>query len=117
MSESDRRTARRASRPLEVKFWCDGASHQGRIEDLSETGAFISAGHFWPTHIHIELEFRLPDGSPDDSIKVEGTVVWAEQIGFGVNFEELVPADRERIRFFVEAEMFTGGRAAGGDLG
>lgn len=113
MNDSERRAARRASRPIDVTFSCDGATHQGRIEDLSETGAFISAGHFWPTHIHVKLEFTLPDARSSDPIHANGTVVWAEQIGFGVRFDGLEQAVCDRIRFYVESEMFGGNQAIG----
>ena len=117
MNHGEQRKARRASRPIEVRFWSGEESHQGRIEDLSESGAFIWAGHYWPTEATLTLSFHLPDSLSDEPVETDATVVWAERFGFGVHFLGLSPATRDRIRFFVESELFSGGRVSAADLG
>ena len=117
MNQEDQRNARRVSRPIDVRFWSDGESHQGRIEDLSESGAFIWAGHHWPAETVLRLSFELPESLSHEPIETSATVVWVERLGFAVRFQRLSPAARDRIRFFVESELFSGSRAAAADLG
>ncbi len=110
--EGDRRGVERVHCPIEIRFWCDGTCHQGRIEDLSCGGVFISAGHTWPVGSSIRFRFRIPDvdGLSEHPIQGRGTVVWIEQIGFGVRFVKLAQGARDRINFFVDSTLFERGR-------
>ncbi len=107
--EGDRRGVGRVRCPIEIRFWCDGTSHWGRIEDLSSGGVFISAGHNWPVGSSIGFRFRIPDDLYKQPIQGRGTVVWIEEIGFGVRFVELAQGERDRINFFVDSKLFERG--------
>ncbi|MDH3745839.1 MAG: PilZ domain-containing protein [Acidobacteriota bacterium] len=102
---SERRMAVRVPRAVEIEFWIEGTSQKGRVEDLSETGLFVSTTHFYEQGNPIRFRFELPDGQESEPIEGEGTVVWTEQIGFAIQFEDLDPETTERLRSFIEAEV------------
>lgn len=92
----ERRETERQNLPLEMEFWCDSTRHRGRIEDLSVGGAYVYSMHSWPVGQEISFSFTLP-GS-DEPIEGAGTLVWSEYMGFGVRFDSLDDAARQRIR-------------------
>lgn len=95
MSHDDRRETLRQSLPIEIEFWVDSTRHRGRIEDLSEGGAYVYTGLQWPDGKKIEFSFTLP-GAPEP-ITGNGTVVWTEYMGFGIRFDSLDDDARGRI--------------------
>lgn len=97
MSQDNRRQSDRQNLPIEFEFWCDDTRHRGRLEDLSEGGAYVYTGLDWPAGTPIGFSFALPDEDPAP-ITGNGTVVWTEYMGFGIRFEMLDEATKKRIR-------------------
>ena len=102
MSSGDRRTTERQSLPIEIEFWCDSTRHRGRIEDLSEGGAYVYTGLNWPSGKTIEFSFSIPGA--DAPITGTGTLVWSEFMGFGLRFDSLDDAARRSIHEVVGAQ-------------
>ena len=101
MNDVERRTDRFPQR-IEIEYRIEETRYQSLIGDLSEGGVYIYTRLDWAAGKPIEFRFRLPDGS-ETPIHGDGTVVWWEPKGFGVRFERLAAADRERIRSFVDS--------------
>ena len=97
LTQQDRRTSTRFSRPIDIEFWCDATRHRARLEDLGEGGFYVYTGLNWPAGQSIEFAFSLPDDS-SEPIRGTGTVVWAEYMGFGVRFDSIDEASKKRIR-------------------
>jgi uncharacterized protein (TIGR02266 family) len=58
----------------------------------------------------LRLRFRLP-GS-DGNIEAESRVAWSDrQVGMGVQFEQLEPADQAAIDGFIDQHFFTNRKA------
>lgn len=99
MNEHDRRVRRRVVVPIEIEFWCDATHHKGRIEDISEGGFYIYTGLGWPPGTELAFTFTLPN-SPKLVIGT-ATVVWTEQMGFGVRFDAIDDEALANIRALV----------------
>lgn len=99
MNESNRRESKRLAIPIEIQFWCDATHHQGRIEDLSEGGLYIFTGLRWPPGTELAFTFNLPN-SPKLVIGT-ATVMWTEQMGFGVRFDAIDDESLTSIRALI----------------
>lgn len=113
MQPDDRRKTDRQSLPIEIEFWCDSTRHRGRIEDLSEGGAYVYTGLNWPSGKTIEFAFSIP-GS-EKPIRGTGTLVWSEYMGFGLRFDSLDDEARRMLRELVGAQPMTDRRGSGLD--
>lgn len=85
----EHRTARRFPRRLKVRFGPQAPSLAGFTQDVSETGAFITATHLPPIGTPIVLEFEPAAGALISATVVRHSVVPAElrsvrRHGFGV---------------------------------
>ncbi|REJ73375.1 MAG: PilZ domain-containing protein [Acidobacteria bacterium] len=105
--QSEARHTIRVSRSIEATYSHDCPPIRCRVEDVSETGMYLDSRHALPLGQLIRFSLDLPDENPDRPIEGIGRVVWTEQmLGAGIEFVELDPADRERIRYFVAAVLF-----------
>lgn len=105
---SDRRDSVRASLPIEVEYSANSPTLRARLDDLSETGAFIDTHHALEAGTEMVLRFLLPEnGESSPQIYTKARVVWAApMIGVGVEFIDLDEKSRDRIRFFVASKFF-----------
>ena len=100
------RRARRARVLVSVDIHLSSEAHFfcGLSGDVSEGGLFVSTYLPLPIGSSVELEFSLP-GS-EETLKARGRVRWMrehslhEPRGFGIAFEGLEDAERERIHAF-----------------
>lgn len=107
MSGADRRTAVRVVRPMEIQYASNCPPINGRIEDISETGAFVDTNHPLEQGSFVHFRFFLPDETPEVPIQGRGKVAWTEpMVGFGLEFLELPKEVRERLKFFVASVFF-----------
>ena len=101
MKTGDPKQQRRYRR---VKIFQDihfGDQGQRRLDDLSEEGMFIATPASYLPGSVLDLKFRLFNDEVPIEIQAEVRHV-EEGVGMGVRFLNLKPADRERIRKFVE---------------
>jgi len=106
MGEGHKRSAVRIRRPIEVVYQANCPPIAARIEDVSETGAFIETSHPLSVGTEIEFVFSLP-GAPERTIEGRGKVVWADPVvGVGIEFVDLSPLQQSRIKFYVASEFF-----------
>ncbi|HVS15866.1 MAG TPA: PilZ domain-containing protein [Thermoanaerobaculia bacterium] len=106
-TEPDRRASVRAKRPIEIEYSADCPPIRARLDDLSETGAFIDTAHSLGEGAHVIVRFTLPDDAEDDRIQCHARVVWVEpMVGVGVEFVGLDQRSVERIRDYVAKELF-----------
>jgi hypothetical protein len=105
MTGADKRRSVRVQKNLEIQYWTDGLREQGRISDIGPHGVFIDTNNPLDPGTLLHFSFRLID---DPLTKpVEGTckVIWTQpMLGMGVEFQDLSPVHRGRIKYFVEAE-------------
>lgn len=107
MEDRPQRQAIRVQKPIEVTYTANCPPIDARIEDISEKGCFLDTTHALTINSVIEFEFFLADETPEVPIKGRGRVVWtAPMLGVGIEFLDLTPEARERIRFFVAAVFF-----------
>ncbi len=99
-----RRTVR-VSLPLEARYWANCRPIEARVEDVSESGLFLSMRHPLSEGQVLELEIGVPDGR--GTLRTSGRVVWVEyQCGAGVELMSLPESERIRLRDFVAAVYF-----------
>lgn len=106
--EHDRRNTVRTRRPIDVEYSANCPWIKARLDDLSETGAFIDTQHALGEGAEMVLRFSLPDesGKPQE-VRCRARVVWREtMVGIGVEFVELSEDASERIRDVVARDLF-----------
>lgn len=107
----DRREAVRVARPIDIQYRNNCPPISARIEDLSESGAFVDTRHMLMVGTVVQYSFSLPD-EVGPAITGRARVVWtAPHVGVGLQFLDLSEPDRQRLRFFV-ASVFFGHEAA-----
>ncbi len=108
MSAQDRRVAVRITTSIEVKYSSDSPPIVGRLSDVSESGIYVDTTPVQPLPPGSTVEFILflPDELPDEPIRGAGRVIWNDQAGMGIEFHDLSPKVRDRIKFFVAQEFF-----------
>lgn len=105
---AERRESVRTKIPIEVEYAANSPPIKARLDDLSETGAFIDTHHALDNGTEMILTFSLPDENQQpQEIRSKGRVVWtAAMVGVGVEFVDLDEVSRERIRYFVASKLF-----------
>src|SRR5438045_417750 len=94
--DSERRRSPRAPLLREVKIHGNGKTSDGRIVDLSVTGAFLETSETFNLDDNCQLSFTLPGGI---SMTVECIVCYLHpDLGIGVEFNKLSPEDSDRIK-------------------
>jgi c-di-GMP-binding flagellar brake protein YcgR len=105
--EPERRDSVRVKRPIEIEYSADCPPIRARLDDLSETGAFIDTAHPLGEGSDLVLRFTLPVNPEEARVECRARVVWTEpMVGVGVRFVELDEVSRERIRDYVAQELF-----------
>jgi type IV pilus assembly protein PilZ len=97
--EEDRRKSHRILVDLEVDYQCEDTFLFAYITDMSAFGIFIRTNNPEPPGTHLNLRFRLPEGS--ETLALEGEVIWINPFrpgdfnnlnpGMGVKFVDLTP--------------------------
>jgi type IV pilus assembly protein PilZ len=98
----ERRVHERVAMCLEVDYRCDDTFLFAYITDMSAMGIFIQTTTPRSPGTLLNLRFRTPDGARLD---VDGRVIWVNQPhvagsinpGMGVQFVDLIPAQRDQI--------------------
>jgi len=113
--QPERRQHRRVHVYIVTRFYksCskDCSATQTRIADLSEGGArLMTFDEGLPVGSDIVIDFDLPDASSQDSISVLACVRHSahhekDLFRSGVEFLDLKPFDRERLRGFIAEEI------------
>ena len=106
MARDEKRQAVRVARPLECEYSADCPPIRATVCDLSDKGMFLDTQH--PLHVGDVIDFRLelPD-ERETPVTGRGRVVWIEPlVGVGIQFLELSPDQRERLRFWVASVFF-----------
>ena len=95
---SERRKYKRVTIIQEMFFGDRGVR---KMDDISEQGMFIATPDVFMKGSILDLKFRLFNQDQPISVKAEVRYI-QEGVGMGVRFMNLKPADRERIKKFVE---------------
>lgn len=105
--ETDRRGAVRVARAIDFQYSADCPSIKARLEDISETGAFVDTTHSLTVGSQVEFSFRLPYPEDPSPIEGKGRVVWVQpMVGVGLEFQQISDEDRQRVRYFVASVYF-----------
>jgi uncharacterized protein (TIGR02266 family) len=102
--DSERRGGARVPIETDVSLESDSQFFTGLTGNLSAGGVFIATYRQLPVGCSVVMTLSLPDGE----LKAKGTVRWSRDTssgaapGVGVAFDELAPADAERIARFCE---------------
>ena len=103
----DRRGAVRVAKSIDFQYSADCPSIKARLEDISETGAFVDTTHALTVGSQVEFSFRLPYPEDPSPIEGRGRVVWVQpMVGVGLEFQQLTAEDRQRLRYFVASIYF-----------
>jgi uncharacterized protein (TIGR02266 family) len=103
--ENQRRTVR-VPKLLDVQYSANCPPIRARSQDLSETGLFLETHHPLAVGTLIELRFSLPDGR-EEPITTRARVCNIDPMaGLGVEFVDLSPEVRERLRMYVASVFF-----------
>ena len=94
-SDQDKRKESRIPVDLWIEAERDGELYYQRAGNLSVGGAFFIQTIPLPVGTRVFLKFTLPADTHE--IVCEGDIVSAKELGMGVQFVGLVPADRTRI--------------------
>ena len=107
VDETDRRGAVRVARAIDFQYSADCPSIKARLEDISETGAFVDTTHSLTVGSQLEFSFRLPYPEDPSPIEGRGRVVWVQpMVGVGLEFQQISDEDRQRVRYFVASVYF-----------
>lgn len=102
----ERRKHYRTTVRTDVSIGQDGVFTRSHavISELSERGAFIETDPIGGAGTVLSLRFRIPDAEQELSCTaiVRHT---RGNLGFGVEFLDMPPDDRERLRQFVKAQV------------
>ncbi len=110
---NQREDQRRRTARLALRLWtegrCEGKLDFHNCSNICETGMFIETPEPYPLAASVQIEFNLP-GVPEP-IRTMGRVVSVLDesnagtaiMGNGFVFEQIVAADQELIRAYVEA--------------
>lgn len=99
-----------------VRVGCDftvgilegGRTFSGTVENISESGIFLTAARRFDTGVALRLRFLLP---PDgEEIRVLGEAVRSEELdtsrfGFGVQFLQIDPSSRQGLDRFLQHSL------------
>jgi len=102
--DGERRGDARVPIETDVSLESDSQFFTGLTGNLSTGGVFIATYRPLPVGCTVVMKLSLPDGE----LRVKGTVRWSRDTssgaspGLGVAFDELSPADAERIARFCE---------------
>ena len=92
----DLRKHPRQSRSIPILFAIQKRFFKGLTRNISPTGAFIKSNHTLLTGQALSLTVPLKGGR---NAMIKGSVVWSNQMGFGVKFlnieKKLLPANRQ----------------------
>jgi uncharacterized protein (TIGR02266 family) len=103
---AERRRSVRIEKFLEVKYWTNRYSVAAHTADISENGVFVDTRNPLAPGTVLALSIRLSDDPSDAPVMATGKVVWAEpMMGMGIDFLEMSPEDRDRIRGLIHAEL------------
>lgn len=106
MGDENQRRAVRVAKLLEVEYSANCPPIRARIQDLSETGLFLETHHPLALDTLIDLRFELPDGRPEP-VKTRARVRNIDPMaGLGVEFVDMTPEIRERLRMYVASVFF-----------
>ncbi|MGB5815253.1 MAG: PilZ domain-containing protein [Thermoanaerobaculia bacterium] len=101
------RGAVRVARAIDFQYSADCPSIKARLEDISETGAFVDTTHSLTVGSQLDFTFRLPYPEDPSPIAGRGRVVWVQpMVGVGLEFQQLTDDDRQRLRYFVASVYF-----------
>jgi hypothetical protein len=107
MNAQEQRKATRISKPIEIEYSAESPTINARILDMSEKGLFVETHHPLTVDSLLSCRFYLADETPEQPIVGIGRVRWVQPwVGVGIEFIELNPQHRERIRFFVASVFF-----------
>jgi len=86
----------------------DNRVFSGEVENVSESGMFLTTERKFSTGMALRLRFTLPPSQSD--IRLLGEVVRAEEIadnthGFGIQFLEMDPASRDALQHFLDKSL------------
>lgn len=94
-SDNDKRKETRIPVDLWIEAARDGELYYQRASNLSVGGAFFVQTIPLPVGTRVSLKFELPGDAHE--LVCEGDIVSAKELGMGVQFVGLLPADRARI--------------------
>lgn len=94
----ERRKHKRVTIFQEILF---GERGGRRMDDISEEGMFIATPEAFMKGSVLDLKFRLFNDEQPITVKAEVRYV-QEGVGMGVQFTDLKPEDRERVRRFIQ---------------
>ncbi len=106
----NRRSSSRLLLGLPVSYRFDNTIASALTLNLGKGGLAIRTMSPLAENTKLRLRFRLP-GS-DGNIEAESRVAWSDrQVGMGVQFEQLEPADQAAIDGFIDQHFFTNRKA------
>jgi uncharacterized protein (TIGR02266 family) len=106
----NRRSSSRLLLGLPVSYRFDNTIASALTLNLGKGGLAIRTMSPLAENTKLRLRFRLP-GS-DGNIEAESRVAWSDrQVGMGVQFERLEPADQAAIDEFIDQHFFTNRKA------
>jgi hypothetical protein len=100
-----RRQAARVRMHVRIFFTTEGIEGEGVVLDLTKSGCRVQCEGEISVGAEIEAHIYSPDY--DWPLKVRRAIVrWTKAGEFGVEFLELLPAQRERLRRFLAEKKF-----------
>ncbi len=101
MSSAEQRRQRRIPVELWIEAERGGELYFQRASNLSVGGAFFTQTVPLPVGTRVQLRFSLPKAKA--KIRCEAEIVATKELGMGVEFRDLKPADRAKIEALIAA--------------
>ena len=107
LNKPERRAAVRVTKSIDFLYSSDSPPIPARIEDLSESGAYVDTTHPLTVGTKVDFSFHLPGAEAAEPILGRGRVAWVDpMVGIGLEFLDLEEGDRKQIRFYVASVFF-----------
>ena len=91
-----RRKHQRLTRLVSVRYFRDGIAGEGIINDLSQSGSYMTGNTPVSVGMALALQMFVP-GDPEPLLIDRATVIWVKGSEFGVDFDTPHPKVAERI--------------------
>jgi hypothetical protein len=103
MPPGEKRTFKRAYRPIPIELLSGSRVAAATIENISASGAFIDSGAPLASGALVHFRAPLPDAPQARPIEGNARVIWHAPHGAGVEFQDMSVEDRKRLKLFVDS--------------
>jgi hypothetical protein len=104
-SREESRKALRRDLSAPCVIWSGARKHQGKLKDISLSGARVFVDAEFPISAHATLSVAVPGTLPMKVIQFKALVVRWEPGGYGLQFKEMDQETRHFLKHYIEGKV------------